>query len=115
MADLPLQIECARGPRGEHVLCLSGPLTLMNIFGFQNTARESKAPATVIDMTSVPYVDSAGIGCLMGLYVSHEREGRRLALAGVNKRVLDALKITRVEQFFSMFPTVAAAQAAVAA
>ena len=54
----------------------------------------------------MPYIDSAGIGSLVGAYVSHQKEGRSLALVGVTERVLNALKVTRVEQFFRFCKTV---------
>jgi len=64
----------------------------------------------IIDLTQVPYIDSAGIGSLMGAHVSRQREGRRLALVGINQRVQDALKITRTFEFFSVYPSVAEAE-----
>jgi anti-anti-sigma regulatory factor len=42
--------------------------------------------------------------------VNHQKDGRRLALAGVTKRVRDTMQVTHVEQFFPFYDTVAAAQ-----
>jgi anti-anti-sigma regulatory factor len=44
--------------------------------------------------------------------VTRQHAGRRLALVGVSKRVRDALKVTRVEQFFQFFDSVSAAEEA---
>lgn len=66
--------------------------------------RADKAAVVIIDLAQVPYIDSAGIGALMGAYVSRQRDGRMLALVGVNQRVQQALEITRVLQFFSVYP-----------
>jgi anti-anti-sigma factor len=57
-------------------------------------------------------VDSAGIGALVGAYVSSEKDGRSLALVGVVERVRNALKVTRVEQFFRFFDSLVAAEQA---
>ena len=54
----------------------------------------------VLDFTSVPYVDSAGVGALVGAYVRHQKDGHSLTLAGVNERVRNTLKVTQVENFF---------------
>ena len=54
----------------------------------------------------VPYVDSAGIGSLVGAYVTRNNGGRSLALVGVNDRVRTVLQVTRVDQFFRFFNTV---------
>ncbi len=57
----------------------------------------------ILDLSAVPYIDSAGIGALVGAYVNHQKDGRSLALVGVSQRVRDALAVTRVEQFFRFF------------
>jgi anti-sigma B factor antagonist len=95
----------------ERVLVLEGPLVLTTMFEFQALVRADQSQTLVIDFTSVPYADSAGIGALVGAYVTRQHGGRRLALAGVCNRVRDALKVTRVEQFFEFFDSVDAAEA----
>ena len=97
---------------GHRVLLLDGPLVLTTIFGFQSTVRADNSRSLIIDFTKVPYVDSAGIGALVGAYVTHQKEGRNLALVGVSDRVHNALKVTRVEQFFRFFDSVNAAEQA---
>jgi anti-sigma B factor antagonist len=113
MADQPLHIEELPGSReGIHILRLSGPLTLQNVFGFQSKVRADKSRALIIDFTDVPLADSAGIGALVGAYVSRQKDGRRLGLVGVNERIHNALGVTRVENFFHFYETVAEAEAA---
>jgi anti-sigma B factor antagonist len=95
---------------GRRILILNGPLILTTMFEFQATVRADQSQTLVIDFAKVPYADSAGIGALVGAYVTRQNSGRRLALAGVNSRVRDALKVTRVEQFFQFFDSVSAAE-----
>jgi anti-sigma B factor antagonist len=112
MPQEPLQIEDVSGtPAGERVLRLSGPILLSNFFEFQALVRGSSAPTLILDLTQVPYIDSAGIGVLVGAYVTHQKDGRRLALVGVTTRVRNTMQVTRVEQFFQFYDTVAAAEA----
>jgi len=68
----------------------------------------------IVDLTGVPYVDSAGLGSLVGAYVNHQKDGRMLALVGVNERVRYSLKLMHVESFFRFFDTLAEAEAAAA-
>jgi len=111
MADQPLHIEELAGSREEiHILRLSGPLTLQNVFGFQSKVRADSSRALIIDFTGVPLADSAGIGALVGAYVSRQKDGRSLALVGVNQRIHHALEVTRVESFFHFYGTVAEAE-----
>lgn len=114
MPDDPLVVESLDGSRdGRRILRLTGPLTLANLFNFQSLVRAEKAPVMIIDMIAVPYVDSAGIGALMGAHVTRQKSGHQLALVGVNKRVRDALEVTRVLQFFKLYPSVAEAETAI--
>ena len=112
MSQEPLVIEDFAGPKaGQRVLRLAGPLTFTNLFDFQAKVRADTSRALIIDCTRVAYVDSAGIGALVGAYVTHQNNGRSLALVGVSDRVHSALQVTRVEQFFRFFDSVDAAAA----
>ena len=53
----------------------------------------------------MPYLDSSGLGSLVSAYTSCQKAGRRVALTGVNKRVMKVFEITKVEEIFLMFPT----------
>ena len=116
MPQDPLHIEeIPETPESARVLRLSGPILISNFFTFQAMVRGSVSPSLILDLTGVPYIDSAGIGLLVGAYVAHDKQGRRLALAGVTQRVRNTMQVTHVEQFFSFFDTVAAAQNGAAA
>jgi len=107
MPQDPLSIEDLAGPQeGQRILRLTGPLLINNLFDFQAKVRADQSRELILDFTGVPYIDSAGIGSLVGSYVNHQKQGRSLVLVGVNERVLNALKVTRVEQFFRFCKTV---------
>lgn len=110
MQDKPLEIEKVEG-EGNLVLRLHGPLLLGNFFPLQTMVRADTTNLLIIDVFDMPYIDSAGIGCLVGAHVSRENSGRKLILAGANDRVRTALKVTKVEQLFAFAPTTEEAQA----
>jgi len=113
MPDQPLHIEDLPGSReGIRILRLSGPLTLINLFGFQSKVRADNSRALILDLTDVPLADSAGIGALVGAYVTRQRDGRSLGLVGVNQRIHQALEVTRVESCFRFYGTAAEAEQA---
>lgn len=113
MPQEPLRIEEVPGTaKGTRVLRLTGPVLLMNFFEFQSIVRADKSHHVILDLSGVPYIDSAGIGALVGTYVTHQKDGRSLGLVGVTKRVRDAMQVTRVEQFFKFYETRSAAEAA---
>lgn len=101
MASEPFEIEHV--DRG--VLSLRGPLTMENVSPFLNAVRRENAPTMILDFSGVPYLDSSGLGSLVSAYTSCQKAGRRVALTGVNKRVMKVFEITKVEEIFLMFPT----------
>lgn len=108
-----LRIEDKPGSQpGQRVLSLDGALVMTTMFEFQSMVRADQSRSLIIDFTKVPYVDSAGIGALVGAYVTRQHGGRNLALVGVSERIHNALKVTRVEQFFRFFDSVSAAEEA---
>ena len=111
MPQEPLVIEDLAGAKdGQRILRLKGPVVINNLFDFQATVRADKSRSLIIDLTDVPYIDSAGIGALVGAYVIHQKEGRSLSLVGVSQRIHSALQVTRVEQFFRFFDNLQQAQ-----
>jgi anti-sigma B factor antagonist len=115
MPQEPLTIEDIPGPKeGQRILRLTGPLVMTTLFDFQSRVRTDNSRTLIMDFTKVPYVDSAGIGALVGAYVTHQKDGRSLALVGVSARIHNALQVTRVEQFFRFFDTMADAENAAA-
>src|SRR6516164_956429 len=110
MQDKPLQI--VRDEAGGGVIFrLHGPLLLGNFFSFQSMVRNDQSNTLIVDLTDVPYIDSAGIGCLVGAHVSRENSGRRLVMSGVSERLLNSLKATKVDQLFNFAATVDDARA----
>ena len=110
-----LRIEDQPGTQpGQRILTLDGALVMTTMFNFQAMVRADTSQTLIIDFSKVPYVDSAGIGALVGAYVTRQHGGRNLALVGVSERIHNALKVTRVEQFFRFFDSISAAEQACA-
>lgn len=65
------------------------------------------------DFTGVPYIDSTGIGFVVGVYTSFVRAaGGQFVLCGLNRRVAHVLEITRLNTILQIFPDEKAALAA---
>jgi anti-sigma B factor antagonist len=82
------------------------------MFAFQGPFRAMKPPVLILDMTEVPYMDSAGLGLLTNYFVAAQDDNRKFLLAGVSERILALLQMTRVDQILKMYPTVEAAEGA---
>ena len=111
MQDAPLTYtRTAGGREGLVIIKLTGPLTLRNIFQLQQDLVANPPHLTIFDLSEVPYMDSAGIGVLINYYVSAEKHGRRMALAGVSERIDALLELTKVRTLLRSFPTPAEAE-----
>ena len=84
---------------------------LGNLLDFQQKVRSDSSPSLILDMSKVPFIDSAGIGALVGVQVSRRKDGRRLSVVGANERVRESLRMTNVEQFFYFYATQEEAEA----
>ena len=101
MASEPLEIDHVE----QGVLSLRGPLTMENVSPFLNAVRRENSATMILDLSGVPYLDSSGLGSLVSAYTSFQKSGRRVALTGVNQRVMKVFEITKMEAIFLMFPT----------
>lgn len=111
MRDEALTIETLPSSRSDAiVLRIKGPITLSSLFRLKDTLAAVTQHLTILDMSQVPYVDSAGLGMVLMFHVSAEKSGRKLALAGVSERVLSLIRMTRVETVLQLFPSVEAAE-----
>jgi anti-anti-sigma factor len=112
MFDKELTYATAEGARpGTTILKLEGPFTLGNMFKLQAELRALKPDCLIMDMESVPYMDSAGLGVIMNYFVAAQGAGRKFFLAGVNDRVRALLEMTKVDAVLKMYDTVESAQA----
>ncbi len=110
--DAPLTIERLEGKNfGSRILRLAGPLTLRNLFEFQTELRSGQPPLlTILDLTAVPYMDSAGMGAIVNYYIHCQKNGIKLACAGVSSRIFELFKLTHVDQLLTVVPTAADAE-----
>jgi anti-anti-sigma factor len=111
--DDPLVIERTEGKApGTLIFRLIGPVTLRNLFGLQQQLRGSASPSlTILDLSGVPYMDSAGMGAIINHYVHCQNKGVLLIVAGVNSRVMELFKMTKVDTVISLAATVEEAEA----
>src|SRR5580658_2146240 len=108
MHELKIEIEDMAG--GVRIFRLTGPLTLNNLFEFQDAARAETDSAIVIDLSGVPYMDSAGLGAVLGIMAACHRKGRGFGTAGVPDRLRTLFKVTGVDGLIPAFDSVEVAE-----
>lgn len=57
----------------------------------------------VLNLAGVPYIDSAGLGEIVRTYTTVSRQGGKLKLLNLTKRIEDLLSITKLLTVFEVF------------
>jgi anti-sigma B factor antagonist len=57
----------------------------------------------VLNLEEVPYIDSAGLGQIVGGYTTITRQGGSLKLLNLTKRITDLLSITKLLTVFETY------------
>jgi anti-anti-sigma factor len=111
--DAPLTIERKEGKApGTRIYLLNGPLTLRNMFDLQAELRNDPPSAvSILDLSGVPYMDSAGMGLIVNHFTHCTGKGTRMFAVGVSPRVLELFKITRVDTIIPQAATIEEAEA----
>ena len=77
-----------------------------------NQMIEKKPERLVVDLSGVPYIDSAGLAALIAAMQEVEGYGGKFLLAGLQETVREVLESSRLDQVFQIFPDADAALAA---
>ncbi|MBI4891579.1 MAG: STAS domain-containing protein [Acidobacteria bacterium] len=103
---------------GVTVIACSGQITLgLGSNQFRTVLREllqQGARAIVVDFSQVSYLDSTGIGELVGAYTAAHNASASVKLAAVPEKILELLEITKLNTVFDIYPDRASAVAAFA-
>jgi anti-sigma B factor antagonist len=104
----------------------NGPATVIDlkgkiIFGAECDVLRSEVkalldlgPQVILNLEHVDYVDSGGVGTLVGLLTSAKAAGGDLKLAAANDKVQHVLEITKLVTILGTYPTEDKAVSAIA-
>jgi len=81
------------------------PAALKALFESEPTPRDP-AQVNIFDLSEVPYMDSCGLGLIIGHFVRCQNKGVQFVAAGVTPRVLQLFQMTKVDHLFPMTGTV---------
>jgi anti-sigma B factor antagonist len=91
---------------GVMVVTCKGRLVLGDELGILREQVKALMPQTrqiVLDLGDVAYIDSSGLGTLVGLYTTGKAVGCDIKLARLNNRVKDLLQITKLLTVFEAY------------
>jgi anti-anti-sigma factor len=81
------------------------PVALHNLLSFQTTPGEEAPVLNILDLTDVPYMDSSGLGKIVGHFVHCRGKGIRMIAAGATPRVLELFRLTKVDSVIPIAAT----------
>ena len=110
-----LKIEVIDSPSGARVIQLTGALTLRDLFEFQEVARQDHTKPVIVDIANTPYMDSAGLGAVIGIFAACQRTNRGFGIVGVTPRIRTLFQVTGCDGMLPCFDSLEAAEAAISA
>jgi len=110
MQPAQLDLEKLSSSNGSNLVTrLDGRLSLETVHNFIQTLRPEPAAYLVLDMSGVTFLDSAGVGALVSIFVSRRNSGKSLAIAGLTKQGSAVLEVAGITKLIPTFPTAEAA------
>lgn len=71
-----------------------------------NSLLQQNKRELLLNLEGVPYIDSAGLGEIVRTYTTVSRQGGKLKLVNLTKRITDLLSITKLLTVFETFESV---------
>ena len=108
MQPVTLEIE-KQSSSNEVVLVtkLSGKLSLETVSNFLKTMRAESVPLLVLDLSGVAFLDSAGVGALVQLFVHRRNNSQKLALVALTQQGQAVMQVSGLTQLIPTYTSVA--------
>lgn len=87
MQTVRLDLETLPGSDANRLITrLTGKLSIETVHNFIQTLRPEPSTHLILDMSGVSFLDSAGVGALVQLFVHRRSAGKSFALAGLTQQ-----------------------------
>jgi anti-anti-sigma factor len=114
----PFKLEVEKLPESTDAQSLytaKGKLSLETVNEFIQKLRPDPAQHVVLDMSGVTFLDSAGVGSLVSLFVSRRNQSKTFALAGLTAQGKAVVTVAGLQNLLPIYNTLADATSAAAA
>jgi len=84
----------------------SGKISLETVSEFIQRMRSEAAPHLVLEMAGVSFLDSAGVGALVSLYVNRRNQAKTFALAGLAPQAKAVVTVAGLQKLLPIYESV---------
>jgi anti-sigma B factor antagonist len=110
MLPVKLDVQLEESHNGTpSVAKLDGRLVLETVSEFLQTMRPQSSPSLVVDMSGVLFLDSAGVGALVQLFVHRRNQGQTFALAALTGQATAVMQVSGLVKLLPIYTSVAEA------
>jgi anti-sigma B factor antagonist len=110
----PTTLELERLPSSNGTLTVlqaKGKLSLETVNQFIQQLRPDPSPYLVLDMGGVSFLDSAGVGALVSLFVSRRGQSKKFALAALAPQASAVVTVAGLTNLLPIYKTLDEAMA----
>jgi anti-sigma B factor antagonist len=112
MEPVHLHLEKQAEANGSHaVVRLAGKLSLETVHNFVQTLRPEAAAHLILDLRGVSFLDSAGVGALVQLFVHRRNQGQTFALTGLTMQSSAVIQVAGLSKLLPIHSSVTEALA----
>jgi anti-sigma B factor antagonist len=110
----PFKLEIEKQPGSTAAVAivkLKGKFSLETVNEFIQTLRPEPAQHFILDMSGVTFLDSAGVGALVSLFVNRRNHGKTFALASLGPQSTAVVTVAGLQNLLPIYKTVEEAKA----
>jgi len=104
----PIKIEIGKQPGSTNSVAIcepKGKLSLETVNEFIQTLRPEPAQHLILEMKGVTFLDSAGVGALVSLFVTRRNHGKTFALASLAPQSTAVVTVAGLQNLLPIYKT----------
>jgi anti-anti-sigma factor len=110
----PFKLEIEKLPSSNETLTIykaTGKLALETVNEFLPGLRAETAQRVILDLSGVTFLDSAGVGALVSLFVSRRNQGKQFGLAALQPQAVAVVTVAGLQNLLPIYKSVEDANA----
>jgi anti-sigma B factor antagonist len=105
----PFKLDVDKLPSSTEALTIfkaNGKLSIETVNEFLPRLRAETAQRVILDLSGVSFLDSAGVGALVSLFVSRRNQGKEFGLAALPPQASAVVTVAGLQNLLPLYKTV---------